>query len=309
MMRITIAAGLFAALLAVAAPAAAASFDCARAGSAVERTICGDTGLSRLDEVFAEAYRQARSAAATPDALRAQQLAWLRAERDACRDSGCIDRVYRKRIGLLHGLAGFAAANGMREDRLADVLRTELELHESERILFVPVRSATVTAPATIVFFARGPDRAQMFRGVADVSANTPRVIAWEPFACHCDSLIAATAVRLVADRPDFVVARYVPRTGSCIAAERTEIFRIGSGGDFVPVWDGTNYAAGGPEAEIADIGFPGLGAGPDRAVLRAAKRVRCGDDDCFCRDGVVVDEYVELFLWDRVEQRFRSAQ
>lgn len=72
----------------VAAPAAAAepSFDCATAGTAMERLICADGGLATLDAALAEAFAAARKAAAPGDAKRLtqEQRAWIAARDRAC---------------------------------------------------------------------------------------------------------------------------------------------------------------------------------------------------------------------------------
>ncbi len=91
------------------APAQAASFDCAKAATVVEKTICGDAGLSRLDEALGESYAEALAQAADPAALKSEQRAWLRETRDACADVACLKAVYEVRIAVL-AIAGEAAA-------------------------------------------------------------------------------------------------------------------------------------------------------------------------------------------------------
>ena len=297
-------------------PAPAASFDCAKAATAVEKMVCGDPALSRLDEVLADAYRRALSASAEPETLKARQREWLRAGRDVCTDAACLTQAYRKRIGQLHGLGGFTAANGMSESELARFLQAEpnLELPTEQRLPFIPIRSAAESTARTIVFLARGPQGA-MLRGTVDVSEPQPHVLHVQDYQkCHCESPTGASAVRLVAAEPDFVVMHYIPRTGTCVAVEQTEIFRIDNRGEFHEVWAGTSYLAGAQtpgvyEAEVAEISFPGACDGPDRAILRSARRVRCGGDNCFCRDGTLLDEYVELFQWDPATRQFRPAR
>ena len=44
-------------LLVLTLPVQAASFDCAKAGTKVEKLICGDAGLSKLDDELAAAYK------------------------------------------------------------------------------------------------------------------------------------------------------------------------------------------------------------------------------------------------------------
>lgn len=56
----------------------AASFDCAKARSKVEKAVCGDQELSKLDEALAAAYKAALSLHPLPSYVRASQRDWLR---------------------------------------------------------------------------------------------------------------------------------------------------------------------------------------------------------------------------------------
>jgi uncharacterized protein YecT (DUF1311 family) len=85
-------------VLAAAGPAGAASFDCARAMSAVEKRICGSARLSALDDELAATYAQARRLSADPAALKAAQQAWIRDERDKEDDAGSVEAAYLARI-------------------------------------------------------------------------------------------------------------------------------------------------------------------------------------------------------------------
>ncbi len=66
---------------------AAASFDCKRAATIVEKEICGLPAFADLDGDIGATYKQALAALspADADALRAEQRAWLK-ERDDCGD-------------------------------------------------------------------------------------------------------------------------------------------------------------------------------------------------------------------------------
>lgn len=77
--------------------AQAASFDCARAATSIEKQICADPILSKLDDTLAVAYREAaQSANPKPDLLQRQRQ-WLR-KRAACKSSTCLETVYESRI-------------------------------------------------------------------------------------------------------------------------------------------------------------------------------------------------------------------
>ncbi|MEM6858093.1 MAG: hypothetical protein AAF559_09500 [Pseudomonadota bacterium] len=76
-----------------------ASFDCAKAASTLEQTICGEYAhkLRRLDREMARLWTQARSAG---KGSLAEQRAWLRS-RSECEGSSCLENAYRTRIARL----------------------------------------------------------------------------------------------------------------------------------------------------------------------------------------------------------------
>ena len=97
-------------LLACAVPAAAASFDCAKAQSRVEKAICADAEVSALDEHLARYYAAARSTLGrAADCMRADQVLWLRT-RNACGDAACLKKVYLERLAELDALQPGASA-------------------------------------------------------------------------------------------------------------------------------------------------------------------------------------------------------
>lgn len=99
----SVVAAVMALAVGVATPAMAASFDCTRAGSPVERTICANLTLSHLDEQLNTAYRDRVAGLYGPAAqsLRHSQRDWLRG-RDRCGiDAACIERAYRSRLAVL----------------------------------------------------------------------------------------------------------------------------------------------------------------------------------------------------------------
>ena len=94
--------------------ARAASFDCKKAATAIEKLTCSDAGLSELDGKLADAYRRALAIVAHPDALKAEQRTWLTAERAKCADVACLREAYQRRIIALGNAAdaGFVAPAG-----------------------------------------------------------------------------------------------------------------------------------------------------------------------------------------------------
>ena len=76
-MRVAAWAALF--CLVLIPSAQAASFDCGKASTFVEKAICTDKQLSGLDDQLAGLYKAGRAAAANSATLEADQKAWLEA--------------------------------------------------------------------------------------------------------------------------------------------------------------------------------------------------------------------------------------
>lgn len=79
----------------------AASFDCRKASTTVEKMICANDTLSRLDDQMAESYQRQLATTNSNPALVAEQTAWRRDQRDRCRDEGCLIAEYTKRVQVL----------------------------------------------------------------------------------------------------------------------------------------------------------------------------------------------------------------
>jgi len=76
----------------------AVSFDCEKAATAVERLICSDRELGALDDATSAAYKEALKSKGQDEILVHDQKVWLKDTRGACRDAGCIKKVYSERI-------------------------------------------------------------------------------------------------------------------------------------------------------------------------------------------------------------------
>ncbi|HQE40543.1 MAG TPA: hypothetical protein PLC55_14710 [Zoogloea sp.] len=76
------------------------SFDCAKAATLVENTICGDAILGELDRTLAEKFQRMREAGIGGDILTTTQRMWTK-DRDQCTDGSCIADAYRNRLRAL----------------------------------------------------------------------------------------------------------------------------------------------------------------------------------------------------------------
>lgn len=76
----------------------AASFDCSKASSQVEKIICSDSEISKLDTVVGNIFNSSKK---ENSLLISEQKKWLKETRDFCKTSECLKNVYSDRIIFL----------------------------------------------------------------------------------------------------------------------------------------------------------------------------------------------------------------
>lgn len=81
--------------------AQAASFDCAKAQSKVEKMICADAELSKLDEDMAHAWARYREKYFYEEHVRGTQKNWI-AQRNRCTSTQCLLQAYQERIAFIN---------------------------------------------------------------------------------------------------------------------------------------------------------------------------------------------------------------
>ena len=80
----------------------AVSFDCNKASTPIEKAICSDPLLGKLDDALTQNYKRMLAANIGDGAksdLRATQKAWM-AARNKCTNNSCIAEAYRQRVDL-----------------------------------------------------------------------------------------------------------------------------------------------------------------------------------------------------------------
>ncbi len=82
----------------------AAGFDCSKAKSATEKTICSTTSLSDLDEILVLSFNKAVASSADVKALKTAQQAWLKTRETCSSTVDCITQAYTSRISELINL-------------------------------------------------------------------------------------------------------------------------------------------------------------------------------------------------------------
>lgn len=82
----------------------AAGFDCEKASGFVEKTICSDEQLSKLDDALTQAFKKTMASAKNAHDVKKQQIVWLTTTRNNCQDATCLTQVYKARLVALEGI-------------------------------------------------------------------------------------------------------------------------------------------------------------------------------------------------------------
>ncbi len=93
-------AGLCTLLAALSPGAPAASFDCSKAITQVEKLVCADSELSKLDDKLAAAYTQALESVTDREEVKRQQRGWF-STRNLCTNVSCLNNSYEMRLAQL----------------------------------------------------------------------------------------------------------------------------------------------------------------------------------------------------------------
>lgn len=107
--------------LMVAFTTQAASFECGKAAAKVEKLICADAGLSKLDEELDAAYKTALQDEKQVEAIRQAQKRWMKG-RNACTDVPCLNATYTQRVTQLKSGDG-VNINMLPEIRAKEILK------------------------------------------------------------------------------------------------------------------------------------------------------------------------------------------
>lgn len=102
----------------------AASFDCTKAVTKVEKLICGDVEISKLDEELDTAYREALKDEKQAYATKQAQKQWMK-KRNRCTDATCVKGLYESRLQAINaneksiefGNGGMIASNSGQIDK------------------------------------------------------------------------------------------------------------------------------------------------------------------------------------------------
>lgn len=171
------------ALLAVAALSQAAGFDCRRARTQVEKTICADAELSRLDSEMNALYKQIRAETRGVDGetgwqvdpVAAENARWL-AGRNECRDAACIRSAYQQRIAQLRRDWGEALtpAQAAAATPAKDKLDYRYDRHGDFKVFIADLRKAVAADDRVAVAKMTARPFADFSHGSSCLPGNDP---------------------------------------------------------------------------------------------------------------------------------------
>ncbi|MFC1568051.1 lysozyme inhibitor LprI family protein, partial [Pseudomonadota bacterium] len=113
----------------------AASFDCNKASTKVEKLICSDTEISKLDEELSKAYSGALKKSSDEQSFKRGQRDWL-IERNTCSNIECLKRKYIQRTNLLKTIFGCSEKNIISElpKEVQELVPLDMGIEAIERV-------------------------------------------------------------------------------------------------------------------------------------------------------------------------------
>lgn len=120
--------------LAMALSAKAASFDCAKANTKVEKLICDNSTISKLDDELGKAYHDdlLKANEEQKQRLITEQKHWLKYTRGICADEPCFKHAYWSRLAELATFFGPHSPLYKREADKAEAIKAVLASHHFE---------------------------------------------------------------------------------------------------------------------------------------------------------------------------------
>ena len=78
------------------------SFDCSKANTYIEKTICTDSDLAKLDIELSDSYQSNQAKTKSKQKLKSQQKDWVQNIENSCTSKQCLADVINARIAVLN---------------------------------------------------------------------------------------------------------------------------------------------------------------------------------------------------------------
>ena len=183
-------------LLFCSGPSLAASFDCGKARSTMEKLICSDEKLSRLDEDLNVAFRQAVTVSGAGSLVTQWQRQWLRSYAvTSCKDVPCLQTAFADRVELLRSVAPSSEASSRWTGRYVRFWKDKEDRNTAELLLIGLWRERIYVSGSALWM---GPNAAQgqvntgEMEGVGRVG---PYKTVFDLDGCHADMVLKGERV------------------------------------------------------------------------------------------------------------------
>ncbi|MFB3884846.1 MAG: ankyrin repeat domain-containing protein [Thermodesulfobacteriota bacterium] len=171
----------------------AASFDCRKARTKIEKLICSNDELSKLDESLSEVYLRALNRADIKQQTIESQRQWLKYERNLCQSAECVKHAYETRIKELSLSASFGLVFFRDPNRNVKQSGSLPPASAEKQIQFgAPVRAEAEASENSIPLSTEQPPR--------EVAADSEVILisGYEP----ANKKAAGTVVKVEVERP-----------------------------------------------------------------------------------------------------------
>jgi uncharacterized protein len=158
-----------------------ASFDCAKAATSMEKRICLDPALSKLDDSLNAAYARALARVGNKDLMRQWQRDWLRSDQVThCNDAACLRPLFAARTALLDDAIG-SPWNG----QYTRYVNNKVDKNSAE-IMLVALKDDSVAGSGTTMWLGPHASAGQVNTGEFDaVGSFTGENLIFEQAECN----------------------------------------------------------------------------------------------------------------------------
>ncbi len=154
-----------------------ASFNCQKASSFIEHTICNDTVLSKLDDDLSITYKNVFKHSNEKEQLKKEQFDWINSDRNNCQTVNCLRQSYSNRISFLDSY------NNKNNDSQNNIVGS-YALKES---------SITINSDLSFVYINVNPTNGNMCSIESQKFSKVNKIFIWQSEEANCGLEITQT--------------------------------------------------------------------------------------------------------------------
>lgn len=183
-------------LLTFLQPVLGASFNCGKARSQMEKLICSDENLSKLDEELNVTYKQAVNVSNAKMVIVQWQREWLRSyEVTGCKDARCLMGAFASRIVMLKRVASEGESSATWNGKYVRFFNGKKD-SDSSSLLLVGLSGNQVYISGTSLFLGPNAANGQVNTGeIEGVGINSLGKITFDLDGCAGEVLLSKKGV------------------------------------------------------------------------------------------------------------------